>query len=335
MLKLRKGSTEQELAGFFATLEEQPAASATPTRSAFSKARKQLSEKVFAALNRGAIATFRAGWKAPLWHGFRLFAVDGTTLRLPGGAALEAFFGAPGSGPTLARASVLYDIGHDLVVDTQVSATCVSARELAVEHLAAARPGDLLLYDRGYQAFWLFALHLMRGVEFCMRLPRGSFSAADAFWEGTEPPAIITLNPSAQQRRDCRAQGAPDVPLRVRLVRVRLRGGETESWPPRSWRRRVCPHGSSPSFITAAGAWRYPIEETAVKKFLTNQQTPPILGCKALLELAKWLEGGREAEFPGGLGSAAFRETPTPDCSARRIGSTPSRSTTSGGGEGR
>lgn len=228
MLNLRKASTEQELAGFFATLEEQPVASATPTRAAFSKARKQLSEKVFSALNRGAIETFRAGCKTPLWHGFRLFAVDGTALRLPGGAALEAFFGAQGSGPTLARASILYDVSHDLVVDTQVSATCVSERELAVEHLAAARPGDLLLYDRGYPAFWLFALHLMLGVEFCMRLPRNSFSAADAFWESAEPAAIITLNPSPEQRRDCRTQGVPEAPLRVRLVRVRLRGGETE-----------------------------------------------------------------------------------------------------------
>ena len=228
MLNLRKASTEQELAGFFATLEEQPVASATPTRAAFSKAPKQLSEKVFSALNRGAIETFRAGWKTPLWHGFRLFAVDGTALRLPGGAALEAFFGAQGSGPTLARASILYDVSHDLVVDTQVSATCVSERELAVEHLAAARPGDLLLYDRGYPAFWLFALHLMLGVEFCMRLPRNSFSAADAFWESAEPAAIITLNPSPEQRRDGRTQGVPEAPLRVRLVRVRLRGGETE-----------------------------------------------------------------------------------------------------------
>jgi hypothetical protein len=239
MLNLRKGSTEQELAGFFATVEEQLVASATPTRAAFSKARKQLSEKVFAALNRGAIATFRAGWKTPLWRGFRPFAVDGTTLRLPGGAALEAFFGAPGSGPTLARASVLYDIGHDLVVDAQVSATCVSERELAVEHLAAARPGDLLLYDRGYQAFWLFALHLMRGVEFCMRLPRGRFAAADAFWEGTEPSAIITLNPCACAWCGCAYAGA-----------------RRRSWPPRSWRRRAYPHASSPHFITAAGAWR-------------------------------------------------------------------------------
>ena len=118
MLNLRKGSTEQELAGFFATLEEQPVASATPTRAAFSKARKQLSEKVFPALNRDAIETFRSGWATPLWHGFRVFAVDGTTLRLPSGSALAAFFGLQPSGPTLARASILYDVGHDLVVDT-------------------------------------------------------------------------------------------------------------------------------------------------------------------------------------------------------------------------
>lgn len=228
MLNLRKGSTEQELAGFFATLEEQPVASATPTRAAFSKARKQVSEQVFSALNRGAIEAFRAGWETPLWHGFRLFAVDGTALRLPGGEALQAFFGAQESGPTLARVSILYDVSHDLVVDTQVSATCVSERELAVEHLAAARPGDLLLYDRGYPAFWLFAMHLMGGIEFCMRLPRNSFSAADAFWGSTEPAAIVTLDPSPEQRRDCRTHGVPDGPLRVRLVRVRLRGGETE-----------------------------------------------------------------------------------------------------------
>lgn len=240
LLNLRKGSAEQELAGFFATLEERPVAAATPTRVAFSRMRKRLSEKVFSALNRGAIEAFRAGWETPLWHGFRLFAVDGTTLRLPGGAALEAFFGAQVSGPTLVRASILYDIGHDLVVDTQVSATCVSERELAVEHLAAARRGDLLLYDRGYQAFWLFALHLMLGVEFCMRLPRNSFAAADAFWEGTEDSAIITLNPSPEQRRDCRTQGVPEMPLRVRLVRVRLRGGETEVLDTKTLQHRRC-----------------------------------------------------------------------------------------------
>jgi hypothetical protein len=228
MLNLRKGSTERELAGFFSTLEDQPVASATPTRAAFSKARKGLSEKVFSSLNALAIEAFRGGWATPLWYGFRLFAVDGTTFRLPGGEALERHFGAQKSGPTLARGSILYDIGHDLVVDTRVAATCVGEHELAIEHLGVARPGDLLLYDRGYPAFWLFALHLALGIEFCMRLPRGSFAPVSAFWDSEETSAIVTLTPSAEQSRAGRDQGVEAEPIRIRLVRVRLKGGETE-----------------------------------------------------------------------------------------------------------
>lgn len=228
LLNLRKGSTEQELNGFFATLQEQPLASAAPTPSAFCKARQRLSAEVFAALNRQAIATFRAGWATPLWHGLRLFAVDGTTLRLPTSAALEGYFGAQPSGPILARASMLYDLGHELVADLQLASPCVSERELAIAHLEAARAGDLLIYDRGYPAFWLMLMHRVRGIEFCMRLTRESFSAAEAFWSSDEDSTIITLTPSAEQTRGCRNQGLAADPLRVRLVRVRLPGGEIE-----------------------------------------------------------------------------------------------------------
>jgi hypothetical protein len=228
LLNLRKGSAEQEVEGFFATLEEQPDASATPTPTAVCKARKRLSAEVFVALNRHAIETFRAGCGTPLWHGFRLLAVDGTTLRLPNNAALERFFGTQPSGPILARASMLYDLGHELVADFQLAAYCVSERELAIAHLEAARPEDLLLYDRGYPAFWLMVMHLQRGVEFCMRLPRESFSAAESFWNSDATSTLITLTPSAEQARDARQQGLPTDPIRVRLVRVRLPGGETE-----------------------------------------------------------------------------------------------------------
>lgn len=228
MLNLRKGSTEQELEGFFSTLEDQPVASATPTRAAFSKARNGLSEKVFSSLNALAIATFRGGWATPLWYGFRLFAVDGTTFRLPNSEALRRHFGTQKSGPPLARGSILYDIGHDLVVDTQVASTCVGEHELAIEHLGVARPGDLLIYDRGYPAFWFFALHLSLGIDFCMRLPRGSFAPVAAFWDSDETSATVTLTPSAEQSRACRDQGVAPKPIRIRLVRVRLKGGDTE-----------------------------------------------------------------------------------------------------------
>jgi hypothetical protein len=128
----------------------------------------------------------------------------------------------------LARGSVLYDIGHDLVIDTQMAATCVGEHELAIGHLAAARPGDLLIYDRGYPAFWFFALHLAQGLDFCMRLSRSSFAPANAFWKSKENAAVLTLTPSADQRRACRDQGLEAKPIRIRLVRVRLKGGETE-----------------------------------------------------------------------------------------------------------
>jgi len=228
MLNLRKGSTEQELSGLFSVLDDEAVANNVPTRAAFSKARKGLSEKLFGHLNRLAIETFCRGWSTPRWHGFRLRAVDGTTFRLPPGEALERSFGAQQNGPTLARGSILYDIGHDLVLDAQVAATCVGEHELAIEHLAHAAPGDLLIYDRGYPAFWFFALHLSLGIDFCMRLSRSSFAPAQAFFESTERSRIVTLTPSAEQRRACRDQGVASAPIRVRLVRVRLRGGETE-----------------------------------------------------------------------------------------------------------
>lgn len=228
MLNLRKGSTEQELSAFFGTVQEQAVASAVPSRAAFSKARKGLSEKVFSHLNRLATETFCNGWAPPLWQGFRLLAVDGTTFRLPPGEALARTFGAQPSGPTLARGAVLYDIAHDLVLDLQVAATCVGEHELAIEHLSLARPGDLLIYDRGYPAFWFFALHLQRGIDFCMRLSRSSFAPPNAFWHSQESSAVVTLRASSDQRRACRDQGLSAEPIRIRLVRVRLKGGETE-----------------------------------------------------------------------------------------------------------
>ena len=228
MLNLRKGSTEQELSAFFATVQEQAVALTVPSRAAFSKARKGLSEKVFSHLNRLAIERFRAGWSTPFWHGFRLLAVDGTTFRLPPGEALARCFGQQPSGPTLARGSVLYDVAHDLVLDLQVAATCVGEHELAIEHLSLAGSGDLLIYDRGYPAFWFFALHLAQGIDFCMRLSRSSFAPANAFWHSQESSAVVTLRPSCDQRRACREQGLSAEPIRIRLVRVRLKGGETE-----------------------------------------------------------------------------------------------------------
>lgn len=228
MLNLRKGSTEQELLTFFSTLEERPIATTRVSGAAFCQARRKICASVFVALNRFALQAYRDGCGDRRWQGFRLLAVDGTTLRLPPGEALERAFGEQPSGPTLARASALYALDDQLVVDTGLAAMCVGEHELAVEHLAAAGPGDLIVYDRGYPAFWLFALHRARKIDFCMRMPRGGFREVDAFFADDEPSRVVTLRASADQRRACRDQQVSADAIRVRLVRVRLKGGDTE-----------------------------------------------------------------------------------------------------------
>jgi hypothetical protein len=38
------------------------------------------------------------------------------------------------------------------------------------QRLLEPLPVDLLVFDRRYPAFWFFAVHLAKGLEFCIRL---------------------------------------------------------------------------------------------------------------------------------------------------------------------
>lgn len=109
------------------------------------------------------------------------------------------------------------------MIDAQRAAPCVSEREWAIDHLDAMQSGDRALSDRGSPAFWRRALHRAQGRAFCMRLSRSRFAAARPFWEADHDSQIITLNPSAAQRRPCCDPGVAAEPLQVRL-----RGGVTE-----------------------------------------------------------------------------------------------------------
>jgi hypothetical protein len=59
-------------------------ASQVVTKSAFFQARKQLSYKAFIELNRQIIdTTYKSYDHLKTWRGFRLCAVDGSSIRLP------------------------------------------------------------------------------------------------------------------------------------------------------------------------------------------------------------------------------------------------------------
>jgi hypothetical protein len=84
LLNLRQHSNQTELDQFFKLINKEKEASQVVTKSAFFQARKQLSYKAFIELNRQIIdTTYKSYDHLKTWRGFRLCAVDGSSIRLP------------------------------------------------------------------------------------------------------------------------------------------------------------------------------------------------------------------------------------------------------------
>jgi hypothetical protein len=103
--------------------------------------------------------TYRAMYddeKFNRYNGYRLLAVDGTTLEMPNYEHLREYFGHTGdkSKTVRARASALFDIENDMIITTEIANYHVDERTLAKKHLdklkSMGNKNDLILYDRGY-----------------------------------------------------------------------------------------------------------------------------------------------------------------------------------------
>ena len=229
LLNLRKGSVGDELDRFFEIVHDEPLAeSATP--SAFCQARKKLKPEALMGLNEPLVGGFEEHFSPHLWHGFRLLAVDGSTARLPNTDDVIATFGEPPEGASvpLARLSRLYDVLNDLVVVADIDAYYVGERILAGEYLVATRQNDLLLYDRGYPAFWLFSLHRQEQRHFCARMPVDFSSEVRAFVASGKKSDVVVFSPGSEALKQCRLYGLSCEPIALRLIRVKLKGGEVE-----------------------------------------------------------------------------------------------------------
>jgi len=229
LLNLRKGSIGDELSRFFEVIHDQPLAE-TVTPSAFCQARKKLNARALMGLNRPLLEGFQRHFSPRLWHGLRLLAVDGSTARLPNTEDVIATFGAPPEGASvpLARFSRLYDVLNHLVIEADFESRHVGERVLAGEHLAATGDNDLLLYDRGYPAFWLFALHQQEQRHFCTRMSLDFSREVTAFLASGKKSDVVLFSAGTEARKQCREYALPCEPIPLRLIRVQLKGGEIE-----------------------------------------------------------------------------------------------------------
>lgn len=87
---------------------------------------------------------------------------------------------------------------------------------------------DMLVLDRGYPAYWLFALLNQRGHAFCMRLSTSCNSAVQSFVTSGRASAIVTLTPNKEHYPAFKHHELPRSPFPLRLVRILLPSGQVE-----------------------------------------------------------------------------------------------------------
>ena len=236
LLNLVQGALQAELDRFYEVLHGVHIAARMVTKAAFSLARRKLHFGAFVEINDLVVERFYAeqphGPPVHRWHGWRLLAIDGSTALLPRTEAVRAWFGvvAEGQAPpcVIGRVSTLYDVLNRIIVEAHLAPYRIGEHELALVHLGRVGARDLVLFDRGYPAFWLFSLLRTRGLQFCMRATVNYCPAVDSFVRSGQAERIIDLSPGSQARLDCRGKGLSLEPVRVRLVRVELHSGEVE-----------------------------------------------------------------------------------------------------------
>lgn len=201
------------------------------SRQAVSKACRKFPYPTFAALQKQAVDTFYQQAHTPRWMGFRLVGVDGSKVRLPATGTMAGAFGEQGSGKQSRPMALLmghYDVLAGIPLSGELSPSFMGERFLAERLLNERQTDDLLLYDRGFPSFALFALHHARQVQVCMRLPRNYHPAVQQFIADGVVEREVIFEPTHKQKKACQLLKVEAAPLALRLVRVKLKSGDIE-----------------------------------------------------------------------------------------------------------
>jgi len=163
------------------------------------------------------------------WHGFRTLAVDGSDLVLPDYPVLADAFGVHTNGSgvkvPMAKLSFLYDTTLDMPIDVQLDRKHASERDLAVNHLAQTDENDLILYDRGYYAFWFALRHVLNQREFCFRLRSNANKQTHDFIDSGKKQVVITLEGTQGMQQKALERDLEIVAIEVRLIRIKTSKG--------------------------------------------------------------------------------------------------------------
>jgi hypothetical protein len=212
------------------------------TARAWTHARVKLKYTAFIELNQEVVLPWiydaEQNQSLKRWRGHRLLGVDSSLVRLPESEELCSQFslvqvtnhlGATGTRYAEGRMSVLYDLLNRVGLDARLEPSRVGEVELAIEQLAQAKPGDVLINDRGFTGYRYLAWHHQLGLHYLARCSKSSFAAAQAMFRMNRAgrSKVVKLFAASDEKVQLRGLGLP-LELTVRLVSVRLPTGQLE-----------------------------------------------------------------------------------------------------------
>jgi hypothetical protein len=226
-------SLQNALDQFFMSLRGQAEFGRAVTKSALSQARKKLKPSAFSALNRLWVEGWHVCMAYERWCGLRVVAADGTCVRV---ARWAENINAYGWGPcrdgtvVMARCVALFSTATRQVLEVVVGRYDEGERAQLLRALGALKRDDVLVLDRGYPAWWMFALLQARNIAFCVRIEDCGWPVVRQFLAREQDDWVIASHElSARARKQLHILGFAQVPqVALRLIGVRLSNGKWE-----------------------------------------------------------------------------------------------------------
>ena len=234
LINLLSSSNQDELDKYFKQVHGWEIPQTVVTDSAFSQARKKLKQEAFSDLSTKICQYFYEQYSWNTWLGFRLLAIDGSTINIKGDAYCKSYFGLIDNGSetpyALARVSQCYDVLNHICLAAEIGPNSIGEREMALDHIQAIpNLKDLLILDRGYPGFCFFRQLLNSGRQFCARIATGSWTTiTEPFLKSGVNEQIVDYLPSKEIKAECKRLGLSSAPMKLRLIRIELKTGETE-----------------------------------------------------------------------------------------------------------